>query len=129
MNNWNAKMHDDARITKTLEEVRNLCAGDSRGWKATKAAVRLRTTHCCLCSKPIDMSLRWPNPGSFSVEHAKYRVEDCIGLTRGEARRRLHDQRYLAGAHLSCNSSANRNNGRLKPYAEPAANPWPEWAS
>lgn len=81
----------DAWVTNTAQA--NRC----------KKIVRSRREPCHICKKPIDYSLRYPNPMSFSVEHIKPRhlYPDLI-----------FDVTNMAAAHLECNV---RNQGK---------NPW-----
>lgn len=58
--------------------------------------VRARRRPCCICGQPIDYSLRWPNPQSFSVQHVisrKIRPELTFDVTNCDA------------SHLDCNQS------------------------
>lgn len=68
-------------------------------WERLKAEVKARRGPCCLCQQPIDYSLSWPDPGSFSVEHIKP-WHDYPHLRE--------DPANLAGAHLGCNTSKKR---------------------
>lgn len=118
MSKWNVAMARDAQIINDVTEIRRLCSGNSRGWPDVVRAVKAQTVTCCLCGKQIDMLLRWPHAGSFSVEHRRWTPENLagLGLTRGECRRRLQDLQWLSGAHLGCNSSDNRHSGRINAY-------------
>ncbi len=55
-------------------------------WLALKPA-------CAICGKPIDYTLRWPNPGSFVVDH-------IIPIAKGGA----HTFENTQPAHADCNS-------------------------
>jgi 5-methylcytosine-specific restriction endonuclease McrA len=68
-------------------------------WVRLKAEVRARRRACCLCGQPIDYSLQWPDPGSFSVQHLK----------SWDAHPELReDPANLDAAHLGCNTSAGK---------------------
>lgn len=73
--------------------------GDSKGrgnarYKAENARLRVTTLPVCRwCFRPIDLSLRWPDPLSWSADHV-------IPLDLGGP---LHGER--APMHLKCNSA------------------------
>lgn len=69
-------------------------------WRKLHAEQKAKRRPCCICSQPIDYSLRWPDPGSFSVQH----IKDWD--THPELR---EDPANLDSAHLSCNSSAGKH--------------------
>ena len=72
---WSANAHARRRVTRQ---------------------VRARNEPCCICSQPIDYTLHWPNPLSFSVQHLKSR----------KARPDLtFDVSNCMAAHLNCNQS------------------------
>lgn len=66
---------------------------------------------CCLCGRPIDLTLRYPDPWSFTVEH-------IIPTSHGG-----HDygEDQLAPCHFTCNikrgndpiGTVGRNSGAL----------------
>lgn len=60
------------------------------------ATVRARGEACCICRQPIDYSLAWPNPLSFSVQHMQPRA------LRPDL---MFDLANLRAAHLQCNQS------------------------
>lgn len=66
-------------------------------WEKLKAEVRARRRPCCLCGQPIDYSLRYPDPQSFTVQH----VKDWHG--HPELR---EDPANLDAAHKLCNETA-----------------------
>ena len=65
---------------------------------------------CCFCHQPIDLSLRWPHPWSFVVDH---RTPTSRGGT--------DDYEQLRPAHNQCNGrrsnqpdgTVGRNSGAL----------------
>lgn len=60
---------------------------------------------CQLCRQPIDRGLRWPHPGSATIDHV-------TPISRGGA----HAFSNVQAAHLSCNrlkSSLRRKFGRV----------------
>lgn len=60
----------------------------------------MRRRPCCICSQPIDYTLDYPHPQSFSVQHIK------AWHTHPELR---EDPSNLDAAHLSCNSSEGQS--------------------
>lgn len=71
-------------------------------WQRLKANQRAKRLPCCVCGQPIDYSLTWPDPGSFSVEHKKS-WHDNPALRE--------DPANLDSAHLGCNSSKGKGQG------------------
>lgn len=67
----------------------------SRRWKRLRANLKRERRPCCLCLKPIDYTLEWPDPRSFSVEHVK---------PRSTHPHLAEDPTNLDAAHLGCNS-------------------------
>ena len=60
-------------------------------WRKAVALVRNRKPMVCtLCSQPIDLTLRYPHPYSFSVDHT-------VALANGGS---PYDQANLEPAHL-----------------------------
>lgn len=59
------------------------------------AQIKAAETHCWLCHKRVDKTLRWPDPMSGSVHHV-------IPLNVGGA---PLERRNLHLAHLRCNSA------------------------
>lgn len=43
--------------------------GSTTRWKKIAAAQRAKKLPCFLCGQPIDYSLKWPDPRSFSADH------------------------------------------------------------
>lgn len=79
--------------------------GDNAGrrgsrWNRLKANQKAKRLPCCLCSQPIDYTLNWPDPQSFSVQHLKD-WHDYPELRE--------DPANLDSAHLGCNSSAGQD--------------------
>lgn len=65
-----------------------------------RIAARVRAGEpCCLCGRPIDLALPFPDPWSFTVEHV-------IPTSHGGAD---HGENQLAPCHLTCNR--RRGNG------------------
>ena len=102
-----ARRPDTERMTST-DQLRRLCSPGAVGWDATRRAVVARdgTKPCVRCGGPLDLSAPHTSPSAVTVDHVGVQVSDCIGLTRGEARARLHDTRYLALSHKRCNTAA-----------------------
>lgn len=71
----------------------------SRRFRRLAANLRTQRRPCCICHEPIDYQLRWPDPGSFSVEHIK------PWSTHPHLR---EDPANLDAAHLRCNSARGR---------------------
>lgn len=69
---------------------------DTRTWRRLRQEVRARHGQCCRCEQPIDYSLRWPDPDSFSVDHWQ-----PLSLRPDLA----EDPSNLMAAHLRCNQS------------------------
>lgn len=68
----------------------------SRRQKQLAANLRRQCRPCCICRQPIDYTLQWPDPDSFSVEHIRP-WSDHPHLRE--------DPSNLDAAHLRCNSS------------------------
>lgn len=70
-----------------------------------RLAARLRAEHqvCWICGLPIDMALKKPHPGSWSMDH-------IIPVAMGGG---LIDPANVRSAHLRCNMK--RGTGRGKP--------------
>ena len=68
----------------------------NRRFRLLAANVRARRRPCCLCGQPIDYTLDWPDPGSFSVQHIKsWKTHPHLRF----------DPANLDAAHLSCNGA------------------------
>ncbi|WP_166442068.1 HNH endonuclease signature motif containing protein [Nakamurella flava] len=79
---------------------------------------------CCLCGQPIDLSIAYPDPWSFTVEH-----------TTPTSRGGTDDYEGLAPAHNRCNrarsngpsGTVGRNSGSLGPLGgAPKGGPLPD---
>lgn len=68
---------------------------------------------CCICGQPIDYTLTYPDPDSFSVEH---RVPKAIrpDLTL--------DPANMGAAHLKCNQSRGKHD--YKPSLGTTSTEW-----
>lgn len=64
---------------------------DHRAYRAARAKLRKQARVCAICGKPIDLSLEYPNPLSWSAHHV-----DPIGKG-GDVLGKL------VAAHLTCN--------------------------
>lgn len=69
---------------------------NARERKRVTDHVRARGRPCCICTHPIDYSLSWPNPRSFSVQHI---------LPRSARPDLTFDVANCDAAHLDCNVS------------------------
>lgn len=69
-----------------------------RRWARLKAEVKARRGPCCRCGQPIDYTLAWPHPNSFSVDHYPH--------PRSTHPHLAEDPGNLQPAHLVCNQSA-----------------------
>lgn len=69
----------------------------TRRWLRLREQVRARRGPCCRCGQPIDYSLAYPDPRSFSVDHVQ-----ALALHPHLA----EDPSNLAAAHLRCNQAA-----------------------
>lgn len=81
----------------------------SRRFRQLAKQVRARRRPCRICGEPIDYSLRYPHPRSFSVEHIK------SWATHPHLR---EDPANLDAAHLSCNQSKGASEANLARSAE-----------
>lgn len=66
-----------------------------RRWQRLKANQRAKRRPCCICGQPIDYRLRWPDPGSFTVQHVK---------TWSKNPELREDPSNLDAAHFRCNT-------------------------
>ena len=86
-----------------------------------KARAELRTLGlpCWVCRQPIDYTLRWPHPGSFTADHV-------IELDRGGD---LTDPANLRACHARCNIRRGNyyRQGRDLRDAPPAIRPERAW--
>lgn len=76
----------------------------SAAWSRVRPEIRQRLrlatlaawgNRCHLCQKEIDVRLRYPHPGSYTVDHV-------VPVNRGGA---LLDAANLRPAHLGCNAA------------------------
>jgi 5-methylcytosine-specific restriction endonuclease McrA len=67
---------------------------NTRLWRQIAKTQRAKGLPCFHCGQPIDYSLKWPDPGSFSADHLKPYV------TNEELR---YDPGNVVSSHLRCN--------------------------
>ncbi len=117
----NARAHDDAKIITTEREARQLCSGGTSGWKATRSLVmrRDRDKPCCRCGAPIRWDLPGNQPLGPSIDHLGTKVATVVGMSKGQARRLLHDTSQLAVSHFACNARDARGHER-PPHSDAA---------
>lgn len=75
----------------------------TRNFRRLSANLRGQRRPCCICAQPIDYTLRWPHPQSFSVQHVK------DWHSHPELR---EDPANLDAAHLLCNTSKGRRDAK-----------------
>ena len=64
-------------------------------WRKARERVKRQTSTCWICGDPIDKSLAWPDPMSFSVDHVEpLSLREDLALSPTN----------LRGAHLICNT-------------------------
>lgn len=88
-----------------------------RRWRKLKAEVRLRARGgepCCRCSQRIDLTLPYPDPSSFSVDHYPFPLSTHPWLAE--------EPTNLAPAHLRCNQEAGARG--ITPGLGPASEAW-----
>jgi 5-methylcytosine-specific restriction endonuclease McrA len=68
--------------------------GSDRQWRAVAKAQRAKHLPCWHCGQPIDYTLKWPDPNSFSADHLKPYVR------HPELR---YDPGNVVSSHLLCN--------------------------
>lgn len=68
-------------------------------WNATRKRLRTPDAICYLCSRPINIELKFPNRWSFSVHHIDGDKDN-------------NDDGNHAPAHLRCNSIDGNRRGR-----------------
>ena len=95
------------------------CEADVKGrkgrpWTRLVANVKMRRRPCCRCSQPIDYTLAWPHPDSFSVDHYPHPLSTHPHLAE--------DPGNVAAAHLRCNLGAG--NREPKPDLGQVAGQW-----
>jgi len=65
----------------------------SNAYRKARLKLRAEQRDCWLCHRPIDYTLRYPHPWSFSADHVKPRSQGS-----GETE-------HLEAAHLVCNQA------------------------
>ena len=75
--------------------------------------VAARRERCLICGRPIDYTLRYPNPASFVVAHV---------VPRSEAPQRALDPSNLKAAHLACNR-INAPSAKVRDTSSPPGRP------
>ena len=76
-----------------------------RPWRRAWERVYRTENVCAGCGKPIDKTLKWPDPMSFSVDHIEpVSLHPHLALERSN----------LQAMHLSCNSSKGNGTRRAK---------------
>lgn len=78
-----------------------------RPWRRLREQVRRTESVCAKCALPIDPTLEWPHPQSFSVDHI-----EPVSLRPELANVRSN----LQAMHLGCNSS--KGDGAARPTTE-----------
>lgn len=81
-------------MTRRREPTPEWAGRATHNWRKLKAAQRAKRLPCALCGQPIDYLLKWPDPGSFTVDHT---------LARVHHRDLAEDPANLTSAHLACN--------------------------
>ena len=106
-------LHDQAHVPGTSGQ-RSLCQADAQ--KPPSASLhhvrrRSRNAHadrdgwrCGFCHAPVDAALRWPHPGSLSIDHID---------PNGE-----HEPGNWQASHLACNVEAGRKGCTVRGSAE-----------
>ena len=78
----------------------NSMRGTSARWAKIRDAQKSRRLPCNLCGQPIDYSLKWPHPQSFSADHIRpYEHNPDLRLDPGN----------VQSSHLRCNQSKGDN--------------------
>lgn len=73
-------------------------------WRRLHAEVKARRDVCYHCGQPIDYTLKWPDPASFSVDHL---------LSKKHHPELAEDPGNLYASHLRCNQSKYTNEVKL----------------
>lgn len=76
----------DTRVRPTAEE-----RGYDSAYRKRRAELRKLRRPCVICSEPIDYTLKWPHPGSYTAQH----------LTRDKSG-------AIDAAHWACNRAAGQ---------------------
>jgi 5-methylcytosine-specific restriction endonuclease McrA len=85
-----------------------------RRWARLSANLKMQRRHCCRCHQPIDYTLRYPDPMSFSVDHFPFPLSTHPHLAE--------DPSNLDAAHLVCNQAAG--NHAVKPTIGTVSRAW-----
>lgn len=83
-------------------------------WRTLAAQVKARRGPCCRCGQPIDYTLAWPDPASFSVDHYPHPLSTHPHMAE--------DPANLKAAHLACNQAAG-DRGAV-PKVGSTSEPW-----
>lgn len=84
----------------------------TRAYRKARAALRAQELPCWLCGRSIYYTLRWPDPGSFSLDHVIARLHGGSVL----------DPTNHAASHLHCNAS--RGAGQRNRASRPPVTRW-----
>lgn len=77
--------------------MNRVSAGRSgHNWRKLVANLRAQRRPCWICGQPIDYRLRWPDPASFSADHA---------APLSTYPHLAEDPSNLRASHLRCNTS------------------------
>jgi hypothetical protein len=85
-------------------------------YRKARKALRAQGLPCWICRRPIDYTLRWPDPRAFTADH--YVEVDAGGHG--------HDEGNLRAAHGSCNFTRG-NYYRQGRNTRRDANPERDW--
>ena len=77
-----------------------MARGSDTRWKQIAANQRAKKLPCYLCGQPIDYSLQWPDPASFSADHK---------LPWKQHPELRYDPGNVVSSHLRCNQSKGNN--------------------
>lgn len=69
----------------------------NRRYRTIRAAIVKAGGNCCICGKPVDTNLKWPDPLSPSADH---KVAYADGGSDSRSNLRI--------AHLGCNSARGK---------------------
>lgn len=83
-----------------------------RPWERKRAYIRRQAGPCGICGKPIDYTLAYPHPQSFTVDHI-----EPLSLRPDLAR----DLDNLQAAHNACNRAKGTG---ATPATQPASRDW-----
>ncbi len=82
-------------------------------WVRLKTAQRAKHLPCWRCGQPINYTLQWPDPGSYSTEHK---------LSRSTHPHLAEEPSNLGSSHLLCNQEAG--NRETKPSLGTTSRDW-----